>query len=80
MVAIQLEFWKTPDQCEIEALRKEMSAVKTSTEKVRKKLFCENGELKKKSNDLETRLIYIERYLCNPKNEMEKDLPWYLLA
>ena len=65
MIAIQLDFFETQQQSEIVALRKELSCVKSSTEKVRKGLFSRNGELQKKIDDLNNRLQIIERNICN---------------
>ena len=67
MNAIQLDFWKSPEDCEMDALRREMASVKASSEKVRKKLFGENGRLTKRIMDLESKMEAIERGLCYGK-------------
>lgn len=64
MYAIQLDLFKTAEQCEMDALRLEMNAVKSSSDKVRKKLFAENGSLVRRMTDLEERLMIIERNIC----------------
>jgi hypothetical protein len=60
----QLDFFKTEEESEIEALRKEIAAVKTSSDKVRRSLFARNGELTKIVIDLQERLAVIERNIC----------------
>lgn len=64
MVAIQLDFWETPEESEIAALRREMTSLKASTEKVRRGLFARNAELTKRILELEYRLENIEKGLC----------------
>ena len=71
---IQYEFWK-PIPTESELLRLDMEAnaneamkkiaeYKASQDKVRKGLYAENGSLKKRVLDLETRLGILEAHLC----------------
>ena len=67
MECFQLDLFKTEEQSEIDALRFEITAIKTSTDKVRKKLFAENGKLTKKMLDLESRMQIIERNICRPE-------------
>jgi hypothetical protein len=64
MYAIQMDFFKSPIESEMDALRLEMHAVKTSADKVRKSLYARNGELTKRMLELEDRLNNIERGLC----------------
>ncbi len=64
MSALQLDFFKTESECEIESLRKEVSDLKKSQDKVRKKLFAENNEHKKIIDDLSDRLYLLERNIC----------------
>ena len=64
MPAIQLEFFKTEQECEIEALRKELREIKSSTDKVRRGIFARNGELTKEFADIRSRFDIIERALC----------------
>lgn len=68
MTTIQLEFWKTQEECEMSALRKEVSELKTSQDKQRKSLFAKNGELTKQVNELNERLSILERNICNGIN------------
>ncbi len=69
MNAIQLDFFKSSQECEMDALRFEMAAVKKSCDKVRRGLYAENGALKKRILELESRMEAIERglayYGCN---------------
>lgn len=67
MECYQLDFWLTPEESEIRSLKEEIKAVKTSCDKVRKKLFAENGKLVKKTDELESRLSIIERNICHTK-------------
>lgn len=68
MNAIQLDFFKTEQECEIESLRNQFSThkkeTKESSDRVRKSLFAKNGELKKKVDELEMRLGILEKHIC----------------
>ncbi len=64
MVAIQLDFFRSNIDCEMDALRIEFASVKASGEKVRKGTYAEIGALKKRVMELEERLNNIERGLC----------------
>jgi len=72
MYAIQLDLFKSSEECEIDALRREMASVKLSSEKVRKALFARNGELVKRVLELEDRLSVIERGLCTYQLDLSK--------
>lgn len=61
---IQLDFFKSEEQSEIDALRERVDAIGISSTKVRKSLYARNGELNKKMTDLETRMEIIERFIC----------------
>lgn len=75
---LQPDFFKTLSESEIERLVRIVDEVKTSMGAVRRKLFAENGTLKKKMNevleennslkalvlDLSERLEIIERNIC----------------
>jgi hypothetical protein len=67
MIPIQLEFFKSPEQCEIDALRKVILDVKTSSDKVRRGMYAKLSELTKQNNDLKARLEVLEAYLCKEK-------------
>jgi hypothetical protein len=70
---VQLDFFKTAEQCEIDALRIELQSVKLSCDKVRKKLFAENGKLVKMTIDLCERLDVLERHICRDKVKVAED-------
>lgn len=61
MALIQLDFFETDATSELKA---RMEAVELSASKVRKKLFAENGALKKQVYDLSERLEIMERHIC----------------
>lgn len=53
-----------PRPTEVEILKMEMKGVRESCDKVRKKLFAENGKLKKDLYEGLERLEIIERNIC----------------
>lgn len=61
---IQLDFFRTPEECEQIAMREQIARLKESQDKVRKKLFAENGKLVKSQMDLEERMAILERNIC----------------
>jgi hypothetical protein len=67
MNVVQLDFFKTEDECQIDALRKGFADVKSSSDKVRKKLFAENGKLTKQILDLQERVEILERGVCQQR-------------
>ncbi len=64
MSALQLDFFKSEETCEIELLRKEVSTLKLSLDKCRKSLFARHGEHEKIIQDLSDRLFLLERNIC----------------
>ncbi len=64
MNAIQLDFWTSPEECEIAQLRKEIKAQGESLGKIRRGLYARNGELTKQVFDLTQRLELLERNIC----------------
>ena len=68
MNIIQLDFFKTEEQSEIEALTMRIDEVKTSNDKVRKKLFGDHGRLTKEIMELRYRLEVLEKGLCQTKS------------
>lgn len=64
MITYQLDLFKSPEESEMDALRKAFKDVKESTDRVRKKLFAENGKLIKQITDLTYRMEVIERNIC----------------
>ena len=65
---LQLDFFKTLEESEIERLVRIVDEIKTSTNRVRKKLFAENGSLKMRVLNLEERLEILERNICLGKS------------
>ena len=68
MQCIQLDFFRSDEESEIVALRKEISAVSASANKVRKGTYARIGELSKEVRDLKERLAIIERHICKPES------------
>lgn len=64
MYAIQLDFFKTQEQCEIDALRLQNNALKISLDKVRKGTYARLNEHGKSLLDHEERLAIVERVIC----------------
>ena len=64
MLCYQLDLFKTTEECRLDALEKSQSDLKISCDKVRKKLFGENGKLVKQVNDLSSRLEILEKNIC----------------
>lgn len=64
MAIIQLDFFKSAEESEIEALRAEVDAIRKSSDRVRKGIYAKHGELNKICLDLQQRLIIIERNIC----------------
>lgn len=72
---LQFDFWKSEEESEIERLVRIVDEIKASTTKVRKKLFAEQGALKKRMLEensslkaevlnLQERLAILERNIC----------------
>ena len=61
---IQYDLFKTREECEMDAMRKQCNDIHESTNKVRRKLFAEQGALKKQMYDLSERLAILERNIC----------------
>lgn len=61
---LQLDLFRTEEECEVDRLLRIVEEIKASTTKVRKKLFSENGTLKKKVTELEERLSILESGIC----------------
>jgi hypothetical protein len=65
MIPLQLDFFMSPHECELIALRKELSKCRTTLDKVRKGTYCELSKLKQECEDLKYRQDIIERHICN---------------
>lgn len=64
MLAVQLDLFKTPEECEMDALRRSIEDVRKSSEKVRKGTYARLNELVKDCVDLRFRLEVMERNIC----------------
>lgn len=64
MNCLQLDFFKTEQECEIDALRSSVESVKVSTDKVRRGTYARLNELGRECIDLKSRLEIIERNIC----------------
>lgn len=72
MYAIQLDFFKTEEQCEIDTLRlhcasleKKASKTEQTLDKVRKSLYGGRNEDRARLLDHEERLAIVERFICH---------------
>ena len=57
---IQLDFFLTEEECEMRLMRETIEKVRLSNDRVRKKLFAENGKLRGGFEDLSRRLEIID--------------------
>jgi hypothetical protein len=64
MTTIQLEFFKTQEQCEIEALRKEVKFNFNRLEAVRKGTYSEINKIKKENMEMKEDIELIKRNIC----------------
>ena len=72
MIAIQLDFLKTPQQCFEERIASDLDKVRKSGDAVRKGTYARLNEQKKEIDDLKNRLEILERFIC--KSEPSKKL------
>lgn len=63
-MALQLEFFKTPEQVELDDLRKKVCEAQRSLEKVRKGTYASIAEIKRLCDELSVRQAIIERNIC----------------
>lgn len=64
-MVLQLDFFLSESECEIENLRKGQADLKKSLEKIRKGTYCEINMLKKVCLELSARQEIIERNICH---------------
>lgn len=72
MHVYQLDLFKTPEECRMEALEKEVDRLRISLDRQRKSQFAKIGEQTKEILELRERLDVIERGLC--KNEITPNI------
>lgn len=70
-IPIQLDFFKSDEEAELEAMRESIDNIKKSCDKVRKGTYARIGELTKECYELRMRLEIIERNICRGKNGTE---------
>lgn len=70
-MSFQLELFRSPEECEMSDMRFQIDKIRASSDKVRKKLFAENGKHIKDIEDLKQRLEIIERGLCHGTQEIK---------
>lgn len=63
-MALQLDFFLTEEECELNALKKAIDEVRKSGDKVRKGTYARLNELNKECVELKSRLDILERYIC----------------
>ena len=64
---LQLDFFRTESEIEVDRLIRMTEEIRDSTGKVRRALFARNSELQKRVLELEERLSHIEKGLCYGK-------------
>jgi hypothetical protein len=64
MSVVQLEFFKSVEECELDHLRETIETVKQSSDKVRRGMYAKLNEIAKENVDLKARLEIIERNIC----------------
>ncbi len=64
MVAIQLDFWETAEQSELNALRNMFAKDHKTLEKVRRGTYARIGKTDQTVADIEARLTILERNIC----------------
>lgn len=63
-MSIQLDFFKTPEQCELDAIRIALNEYKLSSDKVRRGTYAKLSEVTKICMELQLRLEVIEKNIC----------------
>ena len=61
---IQLDFFKTEEECELDYIKQELKAVAESSTKVRKGTYARLNEIAKENYELKSRLEILERFIC----------------
>ena len=67
MYAIQLDFFKSEQEAELDSIRIRLEQVRQSSERVRKGAYARINELTQASIDLRARLEILERNICKGK-------------
>ena len=61
---LQLDFFKSKEENEIDEMRRNLSQMHSSLDRIRKGLFARNGELVKQYMELVRRVEIIEKNIC----------------
>ena len=64
---VQLDFWHTIEETQVDKLIRIVDEIRLSSNKVRTGLYAENVALKKRVTELEERLSHIEKGFCYGK-------------
>lgn len=67
---IQLDLFKSPEECERDYIRHTLEQIKKTTEKVRRGTYARMNELERESIDLKTRLEILERNICRGERKI----------
>jgi len=61
---VQLEFFKTPEECFQEQLIERIDKMEVSQNKVRRAVFARDGKQDFRLDELEERVKILERFVC----------------
>ena len=61
---IQLDFFKTKEECELDYIKQELKSIAESSTKVRKGTYARINEIAKENYELKSRLEILERHIC----------------
>ncbi len=64
MNAIQLDFFKTEEECELDSLRKSIESIRVSSDKVRRGTYARLNIVSKECAELKADLEIIKMHLC----------------
>lgn len=67
MVPIQLDFFKTHEQCEMDCMRRSIEDIRKSSDKVRRGTYANINELKKEVIELKSIVQIITQNICKEK-------------
>jgi len=73
MIPIQYDLFKSKEESEMDSMRLAIAEQKASNDRVRKKLFSEQGALKKEILDLKCRLEILEKNICTGVYEYNRN-------
>lgn len=61
---LQLDFFKTVEECEVDDLRKQLDETHRSLTAVRRGTYARLNEISKENVELKARLVILERHIC----------------